>query len=902
MPEHRAITLVAPTRGMYRGQGYVNRLFDTSALLLNVRAHDTIEDRARMGSRPGLRKAFALRLGRNNGTENGASSGTTFNSTESVFGPGSVGKVITMDESPYRTYTIDAFVLTTQVTLTSAFNAADVNGSFKVNVSIIINMLTAVRTLNTSGFSVFGDELDSNANWDAASWTAQTATFTGGQAIGPATLGVIWGNVLKSGSVLDIEQSATRTVSVYIPSGTVEQTYHLYANMHNSTPVNTGTGSEDSVEARLVRPFTVNQLQISLRVDDVEVATVTPPHSSTFGPGWFSLTVGVDSLYARWEEADGSFVLDVSKTQTLTPTGDNVGFALALGTSGGSAAAIDSFRLEYTLDSGGFPPEFVVAAANADLYRETPQGALNKLTGSSVNLTSDVRIYSAPSLQKLIIADYEVRHQRKVAHANASVAETSGTDVVLQDTDVSTGDGWDSKNIDIANDVVEILSITSSDSAPVVAAAYPITAVHNTNGVTFTVGTSGTYTSTAVAYRILRYPKVYDSEDDTLVLHSTGTVELDSNGPVSVAPAGCKSVTTWQNRIVWCNNEIAPHGWWMSAAGYPFIYDYGDTGAVNADGGTTGTLIASMGVAAAVNGTQSEFAGLLGEPLVTAIPITDDLLVLACKTSFYVLRGNPRDGGRMNNITRDVGIVSIDAWAQTSEGRLVALTQDGLYEIGPTQAVPLSRDLIPQELIGLRSDRYEVSLSYNVASRVVHIAVSDKATPSNSIHYGYDVRTGGFFPDSYSQDHDLMSATTYQPGAVGIPLAIWGGRDGYVRRHDSTIEDDDGTNFDTRMRYGPLLLGGSAYRSGVLHELAVSLDVLSNDVTLEIRMGDSAQEAYNASARYTTTLSAGHNRNRYPRLSGGVAYLDVVGTAGSRWAMESIAVTVEARGKLRSVS
>lgn len=893
MPEQRAITLIPPTRGLYRGRSYAAKPLDTSELLLNVRTFDPIEDRERMGSRPGLRKAFGLRLGRNNATEDGTSSGTTFDSDVSIFGPGYVGKVITFNESPFRTYTISAVVTARRVTLTSAFNASDLNGSFTVNVSTIINMLAAVRTLNTSGFAVFGDELDSNANWDAASWAAQTATFTGGQAVGPTTA-VLWGNVLKSGSVPDVEQEATRTVSVYIPSPgvAVSQVYHLYANMNNSSPVNS-----DSVEARLTFGGGSAGL-VAVFVDDSSVASITPvlPTES----GWFSLEIDVDYIRATWKPDSGNGPYEASKSQSLgTVAGDCFGFGLELNTVIATFPRINSFKVEYTLDGGGFPQEFVVSAANADFYRETPEGSLAKLTGSSVDLASDVRIYSAPSLQKLIIADYGIRHQRKVKHDNADIDSTGGVAAVTAVLTDSDAPDWTTLNINKATDVLELLDMTNTAGSLVVA-SYPITdATHATN-LTFAVNPSARYTTSHTAYRILRYPKVYNSEDDTLVLHSTGTVELDSDGPVSVAPAGCKSVTNWANRIVWCNNEISPHVWWMSASGYPFVYDYGDTGAVDEDGGTTGTLISALGVAAAVNGTQQEFAGRLGEPIVTTIPITDDLLIFACKTSFYLLRGNPREGGRINNITGSVGIVGIGAWCRSSEGRLFVLTQDGLYEITAASAIPLSRQLIPKELLGLTEERYETSLTYDVTARAVRIAVTDKETPSNSVHYVYDDRKGGFLPDEYVSDHDPTSAASYQPGGSGTPRALWGSRDGYVRRHDATIEDDDGTNFDTRARYGPLLLGGSAYRSGVLHEIVCVLDVQSGDVTLEVRMGDSAQEASLASARYTTTMVAGRNYNRYPRLSGGTAYLDIVGTPGSRWAIESLTVTRELRGKLRT--
>jgi hypothetical protein len=167
-----------------------------------------------------------------------------------------------------------------------------------------------------------------------------------------------------------------------------------------------------------------------------------------------------------------------------------------------------------------------------------------------------------------------------------------------------------------------------------------------------------------------------------------------------------------------------------------------------------------------------------------------------------------------------------------------------------------------------------------------------------STRWIYQTQTGGFFHDINSLVYDPMSATTYQPEGSGQPLSVMGCRDGYIREFDDTAEDDDGSAFTSFVFYGPIMLGGSGYGFGVLHELVVTLDTASNDVTVGIRTGNSPQEAIGSANKYTTTCEAGRNRNRYPRLTGSVAYVIVSGT-GTKWAIDSLHVTIEPRGRQR---
>ena len=833
MRSHQSITLQAPTGGLYRARGYQYKPPFTSERLENVRPFDVIEGRGRIGSRPGQIKAFAELLGSGAPVRLATWARTAAQITTSAF----------TDEFPGSA---------PQAHWSSFATSALPGGS-------------ATKPLPEA----------SDGDFDVTSGVARVSTL--GETLSMKL-------DLQSG----IDYTAPFDVYITVLFGT-PVAYEIILGLDDTTP-----DEGDCMSVVLVHKGNASNQECYLEIWENRTTVVDSMVFGGITDGWYTLRVHVNPntplLSGLLFSPTSGYLGSVDSFAAQSFAGDRFGLVLHERNEVTADARCSVFSVFGTPASApDLPPELAVLSSNGSLYRENSSAVLEVVSGSDVDLTDDVRIYGQPHLQKVIIADYEIRQERLSADAAATIVSVSSGTSRLDDTAVTD---WTALGIDADGDVVEVLLATGGSTLD--AAVYPITAIHATNGVSFTV--EGVKSATAVAYRILRYLKIYDTATDALTRHAVGSVTAAAT---AVAPAGCRSITLWNNRIVQCNNDIAPHGWWMSAAGYPFLYDYGDTGGVDEFGNASGTpLIPALGVAAAVNGTQSEFAGLLGEPLVTTIPIADDLLVFACRTSFYYLRGNPRDGGRMNDISRTIGIVGIGAWCRSSDGRLFAMTPDGLYEITINGAVPLSRDLIPKELLGLSDDRYETSLAYEVEKREVVISATAKDVGTTSIHYIYCLRTGGFFPDTRESDQEPTAVTSYQPGGVGIPRVIFGSRDGYVRKFSDAVEDDDGTDFDTRVRYGPIMLGGTTGRVGTLHELIVVLDVLSGDVTLEVRVGDSPQEASLASPRYTTTMTAGHNRRRYPRLTGGTAYVDIVGTPGSKWAAETIEATRQERGRL----
>jgi hypothetical protein len=223
------------------------------------------------------------------------------------------------------------------------------------------------------------------------------------------------------------------------------------------------------------------------------------------------------------------------------------------------------------------------------------------------------------------------------------------------------------------------------------------------------------------------------------------------------------------------------------------------------------------------------------------------------------------------------------------------MTMDGLYEVKLEGIVPISRDVIPRELLALSADRYEVELGYDVERRGIVISCYSAVLPY--ICYFYDLRAEGFFPEDRVAEQIPSAMVSHQIGDTGVAALLFGCRDGYIRQYNDATAYDDGTPFESYVDYGALRLGQGETGDGILHEVLDVMDTASGSVTNAIRGGHSAQEANAAAPCCTMTSGPGRNRTKYPRVRKGVVYIRT-STSGVRWARESLTITREKVGRL----
>lgn len=756
-------------------------------------------------------------------------------------------------------------------------NAAEVNNE--------VRMAVACRTLESGGATTFIDDFDyadplNPADWTHPTWTIAGVTSTAMPTIIDGHAGATADSLLLAARLRNIAMSTDvrREVAVKPYDMKVGGSIHLFMDMDATTPVPLG-----SVHVRAALTG-IGEWRIDYWINEIYRGTVeytVPDYGITD-----------KTLRMVLEPGSNYLALQVFWTNQVTPSvvfnefgyvpeGGRVGFA----TQTNSAALdmlIDWFSFAYTATSTAMPANMLVVSANGYVDRESVDGSLERVV-SDLTLRSDRLISATNRLEKLYIADYELRDQGVDGTANGTTFDDAGAQ------------NWTTLDIDTDDDRLEIYAIGTGARLGV----YTIVTVAS-GSLTISPAASAS-SQTGVSYRVLRGPKIYDSATDTLSLAPISAKDT-SNVVVSQFPVGCRHFSLWADRIVAVNDPLRPHQWFMSAQGYPLVWDYGDSGDILEDGTFSSGNGLTLGVGAAVSDDVAEIEGILGDPIICTIPLTNDYLVFACKNSFHVLRGNPRLNGAFNAISRTVGILDIGAYCLTPENRLYVMTPDGLYEITLQGATPVSRDLIPLELVGLDPERYEVTMGYDFDNRGVLIsAVARSATLDPtlpSLCYFFDQRTGGFFPDEYPLEHDATAMVSHQPDTLAVPALFRCGRDGYIRRYNAAVPTDDGTNFDSNCLYGPLRLGDGEYGEGYLQQIICVMDTISGPVTIRAFTGHTAQAALANVPRYETTMNGGRNRNRWPRLRGGACYIDVVGTPGTRWAQESLTVTRQKAGRL----
>jgi hypothetical protein len=354
----------------------------------------------------------------------------------------------------------------------------------------------------------------------------------------------------------------------------------------------------------------------------------------------------------------------------------------------------------------------------------------------------------------------------------------------------------------------------------------------------------------------------------------------------TLVPPSCTLVAQWRDSLVWAGDPDNPHRAYKSMIAAPTNYTY-----------TTQTYGTAYAYSASVS------AGELGDAITALIAYRDDYLIFGCKNSMYVQRGDPWDNnGSLDVITTNVGVIGGSAWCITPEGWCVVMGHDGLYGIAPTpDATPtkISRERIPQELVDLTASLYYVQLHYDVRHEGIHVFVTPTSVGSTT-HWFFEWANKAFRKVTLPSTMEPTASCVHTLTGSDTPAVLLGGRDGYVRKFVLQQATDDGTSFTAYSLIGPLMLGGGGYFEGMIREVIGQLSTLSGNVTLKIRVGDSAESAYRATSRVTYTLRAGKGRTYRPNLRGNACFLELIGT--DPWALEQLSVVRERLGKQRLLS
>jgi hypothetical protein len=384
--------------------------------------------------------------------------------------------------------------------------------------------------------------------------------------------------------------------------------------------------------------------------------------------------------------------------------------------------------------------------------------------------------------------------------------------------------------------------------------------------------------------------KVYDPSDNTV--ESTPTFVVNGGSK----PVKCKIVLRYHDRLVMCEDGDNPQRWYMSRSGTPLDFDFSETDAL-----------------AAIY-SQNTNMGQLGEPIRAAAPHGDQCIIFLCDNSTWTLRSDPGFGGRLDNLSQRIGCVSRNAWCRTSEGWLFWLSQEGVCAMAPgcgDQPISVSRERVPDDLMFIQNDEYHVSMEYDARHRGIHLYVTPIGTNPAKTHYWLDIKqtvTGDkgasptYWPMTLSKNP--VCTGVYEGAANDNVSDVLLGTESppVVRQFDERIPCEAASYCD----YGPLSTMGkkdSGYTTGSLDQInAVMASSAANgtgdNVAWSIRTGQSAEEAFDASARDTGTWRYHNNLTRV-RVRDPYYVLRVSGAANKNWAVENVSTIIQPRTKMR---
>lgn len=378
---------------------------------------------------------------------------------------------------------------------------------------------------------------------------------------------------------------------------------------------------------------------------------------------------------------------------------------------------------------------------------------------------------------------------------------------------------------------------------------------------------------------------VYDPSANTLALAVKSTA--------ADIPEGAELMCPYNNRLVLARFPSNPQNWAMSRQGDPLDWD----DAVEDD------------EQAAVTSNNSD-QGKLGEEITALIPHNQDCMFFGCTSSIWAMQGDIQSGGRLVRIADNIGVWGPRSWCYDTDGYLYFLSFDGLYMMAPgcgSQPKPVSRDRLPQELLGINRTTQRVSMAYDQRFRGVLIAVTSISGTNTSTMFFVRLGEGGasFWPTSFaSSSHhvgELYSLRNRIPTTAGGSIMLLGCRDGYIRNFNRTVSNDDGTSIVAELQIGAFPLGDSN-QEGLLQKVEVAFGASTGSVNCEIRAARSAQEAYDASSSFVAALTqSGLNRTFYPRVRGHSCLLKFTnsGLSSSVFSFEQIYVSTMPFGSRR---
>jgi hypothetical protein len=375
--------------------------------------------------------------------------------------------------------------------------------------------------------------------------------------------------------------------------------------------------------------------------------------------------------------------------------------------------------------------------------------------------------------------------------------------------------------------------------------------------------------------------------------HWLNWILSDGAFPDGGSNAGC----LYCGRIV-LNSMLNPNQWFMTRSGDPLDLLVGQD--------DVGTPISS----------QNSKAGVVGDAVIGFVPYQDQYLLFGCANSIWVLRGDAAAGGRLNLVTEETGLFSPTSWCWDDRNTMYFIGTDGIYALAygsliagePPVNITSKRlpSLISDLKLNRRTDR--VAMAYDKQRDGIVLTIS-QLDGTWSASFWYDLRTGGFFPETYTSP--ISAAMYYDAIEAGSRKLLVGCYDGYIRSFDDTAKADvdalDAADaIEASVTIGPIAIAKGTRAQAKINDMSILLSKDSDGASYAVRTADDADQLISDTLAGTATPSTGalpsggRAASVRPHLRGSTMAITLSNTeADETFGLEKIEVKVLEAGKSR---
>lgn len=721
------------------------------------------------------------------------------------------------------------------------------------------NGLTSVTCAFEDSFTAWTDLFDGSdieSHWTQASWATNAPDILDREFL-TSVLADADTAVVRDALTIDTTETYYIEAMITPSAGAYHGKYQIFLRMDNTTP----DYETDGIKVEWVITGTNGAYTGSIKktVSGVEstLATFTEALEGDIAwPVWLAVKVVGDNITVYTDA-----IADASNVACGTAAGSRIGLGSECTVSGGRNL-VNAFRVQYySTGSVASLRTILVAFADGYVWYELPYGRMNAVA-SNCSLRSDVPLQAVQSGQKLYIADY------------GEVA-ASGDDGVVSGAELSAASVTDWTDTD-AN-VYDYVVVINNVGGDTVEDTYQIDSIA-AGALTLTTSPGdGT-----CSYRVERAPKIFDPIAGTLTLFTASTGQV---------PTGCPLISNYLDRIVLSGAEIAPHVWYMARKSDEDDWDY-----------------SQEDVSRAVAGTDSA-AGMPGQAIVAQVVHSDDYMIFGGVTTLWRMRGDPAYGGTLDQVSHKIGIASATSYCFGPSAELVFLSNDGVYALGAggdAVPIPVSGDTLPKDLKNFNNNTTIGMMEFDIDGRGVWIFTTRRtwtfAASSTQIHWWLDWGTKAFWPVQFVlEDHEPLVVHYLNSDNIENNGVVLGVRDGRLRKFHSLAESDTGQEFSSYVRIGPVPLAKDSF-TGAIVSIDAELAEDSGDVDWELFAANTFEGAAKAtSTDFSGTWEAGLNYRTHPGGRGQAFCLELTGTPGRKWAVETITVIVRETGPRRKL-